>query len=81
MSADLGRGALAALIAAPIASSGGAVLADDAWVIADRFGWAKTYDAEYVALARRLDAALLTRDDRLRRGVAGYVPVADPFQL
>jgi hypothetical protein len=25
-------------------------LSDEAWRIADRLGWAKTYDAEYLAL-------------------------------
>ena len=29
-------------------------LADEAWRIADELGWAKTYDAEYVALASLL---------------------------
>lgn len=27
-------------------------LGDDAWSLADEMGWAKTYDANYVALAR-----------------------------
>lgn len=82
LSDDLGRAALDALLGAPITIAGDlAGLLVDAWAIADRFGWAKTYDAEYVALAVRLDAALLTRDERLRRGVAGFVHVADPFEL
>ena len=58
-----------------------AALLVEAWAIADRFGWAKTYDAEYVALALRLDAALLTRDERLRRGVGQLIQTADPFDL
>jgi integrase len=34
------------------------------------FGWAKTYGANYVALARLLDCRLVTLDARLRRGTA-----------
>jgi predicted nucleic acid-binding protein len=36
--------------------------------------WA-TYDALYVALTEALDAALVTRDGRLARGVSGIVDV------
>jgi predicted nucleic acid-binding protein len=43
-------------------------LYEDALVIARSLGWAKTYDAEYVALAQILGASLLTLDARLRRG-------------
>jgi predicted nucleic acid-binding protein len=32
-------------------------------------GWAKTYDAQYVALARLLDCKLVTLDERLIRGI------------
>jgi predicted nucleic acid-binding protein len=46
-----------------------------AWQIADTLGWAKTYDAEYVALADLLGCRLVTLDARLRRGAArlGFV--------
>jgi predicted nucleic acid-binding protein len=40
-----------------------------AWRLASGLGWAKTYDAEYVALAQLLDCRLVTLDTRLRRGV------------
>ncbi|MGQ0678777.1 MAG: type II toxin-antitoxin system VapC family toxin [Actinomycetota bacterium] len=53
----------------------------EAWHVADRLGWAKTYDAEYVALARILDCPLLTVDQRLRRGAAGMVMVVGPTEL
>jgi predicted nucleic acid-binding protein len=39
-----------------------------AWHLASELGWAKTYDAEYVALAQLLDCRLVTLDMRLRRG-------------
>lgn len=42
-------------------------LGREAWAIADELGWAKTYDAEYLALARLLDAPLATLDQRLAR--------------
>src|SRR5258708_1618898 len=35
-------------------------LASEAWRIADELGWAKTYDAEYVALASLLGCRLVT---------------------
>lgn len=41
-----------------------------AWDLAERFGWGRTYDAEYVALAQILDCRLVTIDARLRRGAA-----------
>lgn len=53
----------------------------EAWDIADRLGWAKTYDAEYVALALRLACPLLTLDVRLRRGAGQIVRVLTPADL
>lgn len=55
-------------------------LGKEAWRIADEFGWAKTYDAEYLALASLLDAKLATFDRRLRRsaerlGLAAAIPL------
>lgn len=48
-----------------------------AYDVARQLGWAKTYDAEYVALARILQAPLLTRDLRLRRGAQRLVTFYD----
>lgn len=59
----------------------GAPPAGAAWDIADRMGWAKTYDAEYVALALHLSCPLLTLDDRLRRGAGHLVPIVTPSDL
>lgn len=42
-------------------------LGREAWNIADELGWTKTYDAEYLALARALDAPLATLDRRVAR--------------
>ena len=52
-----------------------------AYEVADRLGWAKTYDAEYVALAALRDLPLLTRDARLARGASRLVRVVSPFDL
>lgn len=49
--------------------------------LARRNGWAKTYDAEYVALAQRFDAPLLTTDERLVRGAGHLVAMLDPRSL
>lgn len=43
-----------------------------AWEVARSLGWAKTYDAEYIALALIHGVPLLTLDARLRRG-AGHL--------
>lgn len=53
----------------------------EAWQVSETLGWAKTHDAEYVALAGRRDCALLTADGRLARGAARLVSVLTPAQL
>ena len=50
----------------------------EAWRIADELGWAKTYDAQYVALAHMLGSRLLTLDARLRRTARAKWRSSDP---
>jgi predicted nucleic acid-binding protein len=56
-------------------------LGREAWRVADQLGWARTYDAEYVALARLLECPLVTLDLRLVRGAARLVRVTLPTEL
>jgi predicted nucleic acid-binding protein len=73
--------ARAVLIDAPIARVEDDRIQREAWHIADAFGWAKTYDAEYVGLAQILGCRLLTIDGRLRRGAARLDIVITPAEL
>jgi predicted nucleic acid-binding protein len=56
-------------------------LADEAWQIAGELGLAKTYDAEFLALARIRDCRLVTADARLRRAADRLGFVVDPVEL
>jgi predicted nucleic acid-binding protein len=65
----------------PIRLLGDAVLRRRAWEVADRLGWASTYDAEYVALTQLQADALVTLDDELAHKVAGIVRTAPIDEL
>ncbi len=56
-------------------------LGRETWQLAEEFGWSRTYDAEYVALARLLDCRLVTLDTRLRRGTERLGFVVTPAEL
>jgi predicted nucleic acid-binding protein len=70
------RDRLARIQALPIRLLGDAVLRRRAWEVADRLGWAETYDAEYVALTLLQADALVTLDGELARQVEGIVATA-----
>jgi predicted nucleic acid-binding protein len=53
----------------------------ETWSVADELGWAKTYDANYVALARMLGCRLVTLDARMRRGTERFGLVVGPTEL
>jgi predicted nucleic acid-binding protein len=77
---DVARRALERLTAAPVTFR---TLESPlfAWAVADELGWAKTYDAEYVALARALNCRLVTLDARLRRGAGRLAEIVGPTEL
>ena len=81
ISAALADAAFERLLAAPIDRRVDAALYRQARQLAQEVGWAKTYDAEYVALARMQGASLLSRDERLRRGAGRLVTVVGPDEV
>ena len=64
---------LARIWAMPIRLLGDAVLRRRAWDLAEKLGWAETYDAEYVALTQLQGDAFVTLDAELARSVEGIV--------
>ena len=81
ISTELADTAFRRLRQAPIGLRSPSRLSQEAWEIASRLGWAKTYDAEYVALARLLGCALLTIDGKLARAAAGEARILGPTDL
>ena len=76
LTTDVARERLDRIRRLPIRLLGDAVLRRRAWDLADRLGWASTYDAEYVALTQLQADALITADAALAVAVAGIVPIA-----
>jgi predicted nucleic acid-binding protein len=66
---------------APIEVRSPDTLHREAWSVAEELGWAKTYHAEYVALARVLGCSLLTRDARLKRTAERLIRVIGPTEI
>jgi predicted nucleic acid-binding protein len=81
ISPELASAAFERLDLAPVKERSHRRLRREAWELASTFGWAKTYDAEYVALARLLRCRLLTIDGRLKRGAASAVEVVGPTEV
>jgi predicted nucleic acid-binding protein len=79
--ASVARGAHELLERAPIQPRSDERLGSEAWRLADEFGWAKTLDAEYLALAQLLRCRLVTLDGRLRRGADRLGFVVTPAEL
>lgn len=75
------RSAREALVRLPIEVDEPDELAEQTWLVADELGLAKTYDAEFVALARVRDALLVTADVRLHRAARSLGFVVDPVEL
>jgi predicted nucleic acid-binding protein len=78
---DHARVAVVGLASLPIRYERPDGLAERAWDLARSLGWAKSYDAEYIALALDLDAPLFTIDGRMRRRVGHLVPMPIPADL
>lgn len=81
LSKDEVTAAHAQLSTCPIIARHPARLGQRAWDIADRYGWAKTYDAEYLALAELLGCRLVTLERRLRDRVDDPARVIGPTEL
>jgi predicted nucleic acid-binding protein len=81
ISGELAAIALDRLDAADVSPRRPKGLIEEAWRIADRLGWAKTYDAEYLALARLLRCRLLTTDAKLKAAGSNVVNVIGPADL
>ena len=74
--ADVALDRLARIGRMKIRLLGDAVLRRRAWELADRLGWASTYDAEYLALTQLQADAFVTLNAKLARSVDGIVATA-----
>jgi len=78
---DQARAALVAFRSLAVKRRNPPRLHDEAYALASELGWAKTYDAEFLALARLEGARVLTADARLRRGADRTGLVLEPSEL
>jgi predicted nucleic acid-binding protein len=76
ITADVARDRLERIWKLPIRLLGDAVLRRRAWELADKLGWASTYDAEYLALTQLQADAFVTLDKDLARKAEGVVKTA-----
>lgn len=81
ISRELGQSALERLEAIKVEPLHPDDLVTEAWRIAKERGWAKTYDAEYLALARLLGCRLVTLDGPLWRATRNLGYVVTPEEL
>ena len=79
--AELAAIAMKRVAAADISARRPKGLSQEAWRIADRLGWTKTYDAEYLALARLLKCRLMTTDAKLKSSGSRITSVIGPSEL
>ena len=78
---DVGLDRLRRVSAMPIRLLGDAVLRRRAWDLAERLGWATTYEAEYIALTQLQADAFVTLDTELARRAEGVVRTATVEEL
>lgn len=76
-----GELAFDALESCPVKQVDHAKLGRTAWGVAKQLGWARTYDAEFVALAQILGCRLVTLDERLIRGANRLNLVVHPLDI
>lgn len=81
ISRELGESALGRLATIKIEPLHPNDLITEAWHITKERGWAKTYDAEYLALAKLLDCRLVTLDGPMWRATRNLGYVVTPEEL
>jgi predicted nucleic acid-binding protein len=81
ISRELGESALGRLETIKVEPLHPDGLITEAWRIAKERGWAKTYDAEYLALAKLLGCRLVTLDGPLWRATRNLCYVVTPEEI